>query len=166
MRPVVTVGLFNWMAGWMPAILGIDCRAPSRGHRFMGRAEFTIDNASAADPAGRGMVIADFTWRKAKSKADVSVAAAAFVGVADLDDAPAGRSDRTGRGAGGALTANFEESSWPFRLEALVHTMKVTRSTLVYDKNGNCCRSSSLSPTSSPKARQISAQREGGSPRL
>ncbi|MCV5491365.1 glycine--tRNA ligase subunit beta, partial [Escherichia coli] len=60
-----------------------------RGHRFMGESEFTIDNASQYPQIlqERGMVIADFMARKAKIKADVEAAAAAFGGVADLDDA-------------------------------------------------------------------------------
>lgn len=88
-RPVFTVTLLL-DGDLVPAhILGIDSARTIRGHRFMGESEFTIDNASQYPQIlqERGMVIADFMVRKAKIKADVEAAAAAFGGVADLDDA-------------------------------------------------------------------------------
>ncbi|WP_323917991.1 glycine--tRNA ligase subunit beta [Aeromonas caviae] len=137
-RPVFTVTLL--LDGELvPAhILGIDSARTIRGHRFMGESEFTIDNASQYPQIlqERGMVIADFMARKAKIKADVEAAAAAFGGVADLDDALLEEVTALVEWPV-VLTANFEEKFLAVPAEALVHTMKGDQKYFpVYDKNG------------------------------
>ncbi|MFV7562124.1 glycine--tRNA ligase subunit beta [Aeromonas sp. PS2Canimalfood6] len=137
-RPVFTVTLL--LDGELvPAhILGIDSARTIRGHRFMGESEFTIDNASQYPQIlqERGMVIADFMARKAKIKADVEAAAAAFGGVADLDDALLEEVTALVEWPV-VLTANFEEKFLAVPAEALVHTMKGDQKYFpVYDKHG------------------------------
>ncbi|ENC6659478.1 glycine--tRNA ligase subunit beta [Aeromonas hydrophila] len=137
-RPVFTVTLL--LDGELvPAhILGIDSARTLRGHRFMGESEFTIDNASQYPQLlqERGMVIADFMARKTKIKADVEAAAAAFGGVADLDDALLEEVTALVEWPV-VLTANFEEKFLAVPAEALVHTMKGDQKYFpVYDKNG------------------------------
>lgn len=137
-RPVFTVTLL--LDGELvPAhILGIDSARTIRGHRFMGESEFTIDNASQYPQLlqERGMVIADFMARKAKIKADVEAAAAAFGGVANLDDALLEEVTALVEWPV-VLTANFEEKFLAVPAEALVHTMKGDQKYFpVYDKNG------------------------------
>lgn len=137
-RPVFTVTLL--LDGELvPAhILGIDSARTIRGHRFMGESEFTIDNASQYPQIlqERGMVIADFMARKAKIKADAEAAAAAFGGVADLDDALLEEVTALVEWPV-VLTANFEEKFLAVPAEALVHTMKGDQKYFpVYDKNG------------------------------
>ncbi len=137
-RPVFTVTLLL-DGDLVPAhILGIDSARTLRGHRFMGESEFTIDNASQYPQIlqERGMVIADFMARKAKIKADVEAAAAAFGGVADLDDALLEEVTALVEWPV-VLTANFEEKFLAVPAEALVHTMKGDQKYFpVYDKNG------------------------------
>lgn len=137
-RPVFTVTLL--LDGELvPAhILGIDSARTIRGHRFIGESEFTIDNASQYPQIlqERGMVIADFMARKAKIKADVEAAAAAFGGVADLDDDLLEEVTALVEWPV-VLTANFEEKFLAVPAEALVHTMKGDQKYFpVYDKNG------------------------------
>ncbi|MFQ2716240.1 glycine--tRNA ligase subunit beta [Aeromonas caviae] len=137
-RPVFTVTLL--LDGELvPAhILGIDSARTIRGHRFMGESELTIDNASQYPQIlqERGMVMADFMARKAKIKADVEAAAAAFGGVADLDDALLEEVTALVEWPV-VLTANFEEKFLAVPAEALVHTMKGDQKYFpVYDKNG------------------------------
>ena len=137
-RPVFTVTLL--LDGELvPAhILGIDSARTLRGHRFMGESEFTIDNASQYPQIlqERGLVIADFMARKAKIKADVVAAAAAFGGVADRDDALLDEVTALVEWPV-VLTANFEEKFLAVPAEALVHTMKGDQKYFpVYDKNG------------------------------
>ncbi|WP_270805246.1 MULTISPECIES: glycine--tRNA ligase subunit beta [unclassified Aeromonas] len=137
-RPVFTVTLL--LDGELvPAhILGIDSARTIRSHRFMGESEFTIDNASQYPQIlqERGMVIADFMARKAKIKADVEAAAAAFGGVADLDDALLEEVTALVEWPV-VLTANFEEKFLAVPAEALVHTMKGDQKYFpVYDKHG------------------------------
>ncbi|MEH8153768.1 glycine--tRNA ligase subunit beta [Aeromonas caviae] len=137
-RPVFTVTLLL-DGDLVPAhILGIDSARTLRGHRFMGESEFTIDNASQYPQIlqERGMVIADFMARKAKIKADAEAAAAAFGGVADLDDALLEEVTALVEWPV-VLTANFEEKFLAVPAEALVHTMKGDQKYFpVYDKNG------------------------------
>ena len=137
-RPVFTVTLLL-DGDLVPAhILGIDSARTIRGHRFMGESEFTIDNASQYPQIlqERGMVIADFMARKAKIKADAEAAAAAFGGVADLDDALLEEVTALVEWPV-VLTANFEEKFLAVPAEALVHTMKGDQKYFpVYDKNG------------------------------
>ncbi len=137
-RPVFTVTLLL-DGDLVPAhILGIDSARTIRGHRFMGESEFTIDNASQYPQIlqERGMVIADFMARKAKIKADVEAAAAAFGGVADLDDDLLEEVTALVEWPV-VLTANFEEKFLAVPAEALVHTMKGDQKYFpVYDKNG------------------------------
>lgn len=137
-RPVFTVTLL--LDGELvPAnILGIDSARTIRGHRFMGESEFTIDNASQYPQIlqERGMVIADFMARKAKIKADAEAAAAAFGGVADLDDDLLEEVTALVEWPV-VLTANFEEKFLAVPAEALVHTMKGDQKYFpVYDKSG------------------------------
>ncbi|WP_324038517.1 glycine--tRNA ligase subunit beta [Aeromonas caviae] len=137
-RPVFTVTLLL-DGDLVPAhILGIDSARTIRGHRFMGESEFTIDNASQYPQIlqERGMVIADFMARKAKIKVDVEAAAAAFGGVADLDDALLEEVTALVEWPV-VLTANFEEKFLAVPAEALVHTMKGDQKYFpVYDKSG------------------------------
>ncbi|KXU79462.1 glycine--tRNA ligase subunit beta [Aeromonas enteropelogenes] len=137
-RPVFTVTLLL-DGDLVPAhILGIDSARTLRGHRFMGESEFTIDNASQYPQIlqERGMVIADFMARKAKIKADAEAAAAAFGGVADLDDDLLEEVTALVEWPV-VLTANFEEKFLAVPAEALVHTMKGDQKYFpVYDKNG------------------------------
>ncbi|MGL6149738.1 MAG: glycine--tRNA ligase subunit beta [Aeromonas sobria] len=137
-RPVFTVTLLL-DGDLVPAtILGIDSARTLRGHRFMGEPEFTIDNASQYPQIlqEKGKVVADFMVRKAKIKADAEAAAAAFGGVADLDDALLEEVTALVEWPV-VLTANFEEKFLAVPAEALVHTMKGDQKYFpVYDKNG------------------------------
>ncbi|MGY3871236.1 glycine--tRNA ligase subunit beta [Aeromonas crassostreae] len=137
-RPVFTVTLLL-DGDLVPAhILGIDSARTIRGHRFMGESEFQIDNADQYPQIllERGMVVADFMARKAKIEADVEAAAAAFGGVADLDDALLEEVTALVEWPV-VLTANFEEKFLAVPAEALVHTMKGDQKYFpVYDQNG------------------------------
>ncbi|XMR50632.1 glycine--tRNA ligase subunit beta [Escherichia coli] len=143
-HPVRASGLHcDPAAGWrkvVPAhILGIDSARTLRGHRFYGpeRIHHRQRQPVPADLQERGMVIADFTARKAKIKADVEAAAAAFGGVEPIwNDALLEEVTALVEWPV-VLTANFEEKFLAVPAEALVHTMKGDQKYFpVYDKNG------------------------------
>jgi glycyl-tRNA synthetase beta chain len=124
-RPVHTVTLLldsELIAG---RVLGIESGRTVRGHRFMGEAEFTIDNADQY-PAlllERGKVIADYEERKAIIKRDAQAAAARIGGKADLTDSLLEEVTSLVEWPV-VLTAKFEEKFLAVPPEALVYTMK------------------------------------------
>ena len=136
-RPVFTVTLL--LDGELvPATFWVSTLPAPFAATALWASEFTIDNASQYPQIlqERGMVIADFMARKAKIKADVEAAAAAFGGVADLDDALLEEVTALVEWPV-VLTANFEEKFLAVPAEALVHTMKGDQKYFpVYDKNG------------------------------
>ena len=87
-RPVKTVTMLLGDELIPGNILGVESARTIRGHRFMGEAEFTIDNADQypAILEERGKVIADYEARKATILADAQKAAAEVGGIADLED--------------------------------------------------------------------------------
>ncbi|AYA41834.1 glycine--tRNA ligase subunit beta [Xenorhabdus nematophila] len=137
-RPVHTVTMLLGRDVVDGEILGIKSDRIIRGHRFMGEAEFTIENAEQypAILQERGRVIADYEARKAIIKRDAERAAAQLGGVADLSgnlleevaslvEWPV------------VLTAKFEEKFLEVPAEALVYTMKGDQKYFpVYDNSG------------------------------
>ena len=87
-RPVHTVTLLLGDTVIDGEILGIQSDRIIRGHRFMGEAEFTIDNADQYPEIlyERGKVIADYETRKSIILHDASLAAEKLGGIADLSD--------------------------------------------------------------------------------
>ncbi|MCZ2943476.1 glycine--tRNA ligase subunit beta, partial [Acinetobacter baumannii] len=69
-------------------ILGIESARTIRGHRFMGEAEFTIDNADQYPQIlqERCNVVADYEQRKALIKQDAEKAAKEIGVIADLSE--------------------------------------------------------------------------------
>lgn len=137
-RPVHTVTMLLGEELIPGTVLGIDSARTVRGHRFMGEAEFTIDNADQYPQIllERGKVVADYQARKALIKRDVELAAQTMGGQADLSESlleevvslvewPV------------VLTAKFEEKFLAVPAEALVYTMKGDQKYFpVYDAAG------------------------------
>lgn len=124
-RPVHTVTMLlgdELIAG---RVLGIESARIIRGHRFMGEAEFTIDNADQYPHIllERGKVVADYAARKAKIKADAEAAARRIGGNADLSDSLLEEVTSLVEWPV-VLTAKFEEKFLAVPAEALVYTMK------------------------------------------
>nr|WP_086941169.1 glycine--tRNA ligase subunit beta [Thaumasiovibrio occultus] len=124
-RPVKTLTMLLGDELIEGTILGVASDRVIRGHRFMGEAEFTIDNADQypAILEERGKVIADYEARKATIIADAQKAAEQVGGIADLED------DLVEEVASlvewpVVLTAKFEEEFLKVPAEALVYTMK------------------------------------------
>ncbi|EKT60454.1 glycine--tRNA ligase subunit beta [Providencia rettgeri] len=137
-RPVHTVTLLLGSDVIEGEILGIKSGRTIRGHRFMGEAEFTIDNAEQypAILRERGKVMADYAERKAVIKADAEKAAQALGGQADLTDSLLEEVTSLVEWPV-VLTAKFEEKFLDVPSEALVYTMKGDQKYFpVYDKTG------------------------------
>ncbi|MGG4664765.1 glycine--tRNA ligase subunit beta [Providencia vermicola] len=138
-RPVHTVTLLLGSDVIDGEILGIKSARTIRGHRFMGEAEFTIDNAEQypAILRERGKVMADYEERKAVIKADAEKAAQALGGKADLTESLLEEVASLVEWPV-VLTAKFEEKFLDVPSEALVYTMKGDQKYFpVYDNAGN-----------------------------
>ncbi|MEQ9862465.1 glycine--tRNA ligase subunit beta [Pectobacterium cacticida] len=138
-RPVHTVTLLLGEELIPGRILGIDSARTLRGHRFMGEAEFTIENADQYPQIllERGKVVADYEVRKAKIKADAEAAARKIGGKADLSDSLLEEVTSLVEWPV-VLTAKFEEKFLAVPSEALVYTMKGDQKYFpVYDNSGN-----------------------------
>lgn len=137
-RPVHTVTLLLGSDVVKGEILGIKSDRIIRGHRFMGEAEFTIDNAEQYPEIlrTRGKVIADYAERKATIIADAEKAAQALGGKADLTDSLVEEVASLVEWPV-VLTAKFEEKFLEVPAEALVYTMKGDQKYFpVYDNAG------------------------------
>ncbi|MCP9266557.1 glycine--tRNA ligase subunit beta [Xenorhabdus sp. XENO-1] len=137
-RPVHTVTMLLGSDVIDGEILGIKSDRIIRGHRFMGEAEFAIDNAEQypAILQERGRVIADYYARKALIKRDAEQAAMQLGGVADLTDSLLEEVTSLVEWPV-VLTAKFEEKFLEVPAEALVYTMKGDQKYFpVYDKSG------------------------------
>ncbi|MEX6156421.1 glycine--tRNA ligase subunit beta [Providencia manganoxydans] len=138
-RPVHTVTLLLGSDVVEGEVLGIKSGRTIRGHRFMGEAEFTIDNADQypAILRERGKVIADYEERKATIKADAEKAALALGGKADLTNSLLEEVASLVEWPV-VLTAKFEDKFLAVPSEALVYTMKGDQKYFpVYDNSGN-----------------------------
>ncbi|QPR28663.1 glycine--tRNA ligase subunit beta [Edwardsiella hoshinae] len=137
-RPVHTVTLLLGSESIPATILGVQSDRVIRGHRFMGEAEFTIDNADQYPQIllERGKVIADYEARKAQIKRDAEAAAARIGGQADLSDSLLEEVTSLVEWPV-VLTAKFEEKFLAVPAEALVYTMKGDQKYFpVYDAQG------------------------------
>ncbi|EKT63351.1 TPA: glycine--tRNA ligase subunit beta [Providencia alcalifaciens] len=137
-RPVHTVTLLLGSDVVNGEILGIKSDRIIRGHRFMGEAEFTIDNAEQYPEIlrTRGKVIADYAERKAIIIANAEKAAKALGGKADLTDSLVEEVTSLVEWPV-VLTAKFEDKFLEVPAEALVYTMKGDQKYFpVYDDAG------------------------------
>ncbi|CAM3500665.1 MULTISPECIES: glycine--tRNA ligase subunit beta [Yersinia] len=137
-RPVHTVTLLLGNELIAGTVLGIDSDRVIRGHRFMGEAEFTIDNADQYPQIllERGKVIADYELRKSIIKRDAELAAQKIGGVADLSESLLEEVASLVEWPV-VLTAKFEEKFLAVPAEALVYTMKGDQKYFpVYDTAG------------------------------
>ncbi|MGL6019135.1 MAG: glycine--tRNA ligase subunit beta [Gibbsiella quercinecans] len=137
-RPVHTVTLLLGEQVIPGTILGIESGRTLRGHRFMGEAEFTIDNADQYPQIllERGKVVADYAARKAIIKRDAELAAQKIGGKADLSDSLLEEVASLVEWPV-VLTAKFEEKFLAVPAEALVYTMKGDQKYFpVYDAAG------------------------------
>ncbi|AJR07069.1 glycine--tRNA ligase subunit beta [Photobacterium gaetbulicola] len=138
-RPVKTLTMLLGDKLIPGTILGVESARTIRGHRFMGEAEFTIDNADQypAILEERGKVMADYEARKAIILADAQKAAEAVGGKADLEDELVEEVTSLVEWPV-VLTASFEEDFLNVPSEALVYTMKGDQKYFpVYDADGN-----------------------------
>ncbi len=138
-RPVHTVTLLLGSELIPGTVLGIDSDRVIRGHRFMGEAEFTLDNADQYPQVllERGKVIADYELRKSIIKRDAELAAQKIGGVADLSESLLEEVASLVEWPV-VLTAKFEEKFLAVPAEALVYTMKGDQKYFpVYDTAGN-----------------------------
>ncbi|PSV18623.1 glycine--tRNA ligase subunit beta [Photobacterium leiognathi subsp. mandapamensis] len=137
-RPVKTLTMLLGDELVEGTILGVASARTIRGHRFMGEAEFTIDNADQypAILEERGKVMADYDARKAIIVADAQKAAQAVGGTADLEDDLVEEVTSLVEWPV-VLTASFEEKFLKVPSEALVYTMKGDQKYFpVYDAEG------------------------------
>ncbi|KJG35678.1 glycine-tRNA synthetase subunit beta [Photobacterium angustum] len=137
-RPVKTLTMLLGNDLVEGTILGVASARTIRGHRFMGEAEFTIDNADQypAILEERGKVMADYEARKAIIVADAQKAAQAVGGTADLEDDLVEEVTSLVEWPV-VLTASFEEKFLKVPSEALVYTMKGDQKYFpVYDAEG------------------------------
>ena len=137
-RPVKTLTMLLGDELVEGTILGVASARTIRGHRFMGEAEFTIDNADQypAILEERGKVMADYEARKAIILADAQKAAQAVGGIADLEDDLVEEVTSLVEWPV-VLTASFEEKFLKVPSEALVYTMKGDQKYFpVYDAEG------------------------------
>ena len=137
-RPVKTLTMLLGDELIEGTILGVASARTIRGHRFMGEAEFTIDNADQypAILEERGKVMADYEARKAIIVADAQKAAQAVGGTADLEDDLVEEVTSLVEWPV-VLTASFEEKFLKVPSEALVYTMKGDQKYFpVYDAEG------------------------------
>ncbi|MCI1875377.1 MAG: glycine--tRNA ligase subunit beta, partial [Serratia liquefaciens] len=124
-RPVHTVTLLLGEELIPGTVLGIDSGRTIRGHRFMGEAELTLDNADQYPQIllERGKVVADYETRKALIKRDAELAAQQLGGKADLSESLLEEVASLVEWPV-VLTAKFEEKFLAVPAEALVYTMK------------------------------------------
>ncbi len=137
-RPVHTVTMLLGAELIPGTVLGIDSARTIRGHRFMGEAEFTIDNANQYPQIllERGKVVADYQTRKALIKRDAELAAQQIGGKADLSESLLEEVTSLVEWPV-VLTAKFEEKFLAVPAEALVYTMKGDQKYFpVYDAAG------------------------------
>ncbi|MGL4858885.1 MAG: glycine--tRNA ligase subunit beta, partial [Enterobacteriaceae bacterium] len=87
-RPVHTVTLLLGQQLIAGSVLGIESARTIKGHRFMGEAEMTLQDAAEYQQllAERGKVIADYEARKTQIKQQIEQVARQIGGHADLDD--------------------------------------------------------------------------------
>jgi glycyl-tRNA synthetase beta chain len=138
-RPVHTVTMLLGSEVIPGTVLGINSDRVIRGHRFMGAAEFTIDNADQYPQIllERGKVIADYELRKAIIKRDVELAAQKIGGIADLSESLLEEVASLVEWPV-VLTARFEEKFLAVPAQALVYTMKGDQKYFpVYDAAGS-----------------------------
>ncbi|MDB1122615.1 glycine--tRNA ligase subunit beta [Vibrio algarum] len=138
-RPVKTLTILLGDELIQGEILGVASSRIIRGHRFMGEAEFTLDNADQypAILEERGKVMVDYEARKAIILADSQKAAQAVGGIADLEDDLVEEVTSLVEWPV-VLTASFEEEFLNVPSEALVYTMKGDQKYFpVYDENKN-----------------------------
>lgn len=137
-RPVHTVTLLLGDQLIEGNILGVSSGRTIRGHRFMGQAELSLDNADQY-PAlllEKGLVVADFAQRKNKIRQDVELAASAIGGIADLDEDLLDEVTALVEYPT-VMTARFEERFLEVPAEALVYTMKGDQKYFpIYDQAG------------------------------
>lgn len=124
-RPVHTVTMLYGAELVPGTILGIESARTVRGHRFMGEAEITLENADQYLDIlqQRGKVIADYETRKLLIKRDSEAAAAKLGGIADISESLLEEVTSLVEWPV-VLTAKFEEKFLAVPSEALVHTMK------------------------------------------
>ncbi|MGW8665190.1 glycine--tRNA ligase subunit beta [Serratia ureilytica] len=137
-RPVHTVTMLLGADLIPGTVLGIESARTVRGHRFMGEAEFTLDNADQYPQIllERGKVVADYEARKALIKRDAELAAQKIGGKADLSDSLLEEVASLVEWQV-VLTARFEEKFLAVPAEALVYTMKGDQKYFpVYDAAG------------------------------
>ncbi|MCC4106905.1 glycine--tRNA ligase subunit beta [Serratia ureilytica] len=137
-RPVHTVTMLLGADLIPGTVLGIESARTVRGHRFMGEAEFTLDNADQYPQIllERGKVVADYEARKALIKRDAELAASTIGGKADLSDSLLEEVASLVEWPV-VLTAKFEEKFLAVPAEALVYTMKGDQKYFpVYDAAG------------------------------
>ena len=137
-RPVHTVTMLFGDELLDGEILGIKNGRTIRGHRFLGEAEFEIQNADQYPQIlkDRGEVYADFAERKAIILEKAQAKAAELGGVADIQDDLLEEVTSLVEYPN-VLTANFEERFLKVPAEALVYTMKGDQKYFpVYDKDG------------------------------
>jgi glycyl-tRNA synthetase beta chain len=137
-RPVHTLTMLLGDELIPGTILGIDSARTIRGHRFMGEAEFSLDNADQYPQLllERGKVVADYEQRKATIKRDAELAAAKIGGKADLSESLLEEVTSLVEWPV-VLTAKFEEKFLAVPAEALVYTMKGDQKYFpVYDDAG------------------------------
>ncbi|BEN42542.1 glycine--tRNA ligase subunit beta [Serratia nevei] len=137
-RPVHTVTMLLGTDLIPGTVLGIASARTVRGHRFMGEAEFTLDNADQYPQIllERGKVVADYEARKALIKRDAELAAQKIGGKADLSDSLLEEVASLVEWPV-VLTAKFEEKFLAVPAEALVYTMKGDQKYFpVYDAAG------------------------------
>ncbi|MFP1760093.1 glycine--tRNA ligase subunit beta [Lonsdalea quercina] len=137
-RPVHTVTMLLGDELIPGTVLGIESARTLRGHRFMGEAEFTIDNADHYPEIllERGKVVADYEARKAMIKRDAEQAAQKIGGKADLSESLLEEVASLVEWPV-VLTATFEEKFLAVPAEALVYTMKGDQKYFpVYDDAG------------------------------
>ncbi|HAT5013281.1 glycine--tRNA ligase subunit beta [Serratia marcescens] len=137
-RPVHTVTMLLGADLIPGTVLGIESARTVRGHRFMGEAEFTLDNADQYPQIllERGKVVADYEARKALIKRDAELAAQKIGGKADLSDSLLEEVASLVEWPV-VMTAKFEEKFLAVPAEALVYTMKGDQKYFpVYDAAG------------------------------
>lgn len=119
-------------------ILGIKSSKTINGHRFMGSAQFEVNNADTyvEQLRNQGAVIADFEERKESIKQQVAKLADSVKGKADLDDALLEEVTSLVENPH-VFLASFEERFLQVPSEALVYTMKGDQKYFpIYDAQG------------------------------
>lgn len=119
-------------------ILGIKSSKTINGHRFMGSAQFEVNNADTyvEQLRNQGAVIADFEERKESIKQQVTKLADSVNGKADLDDALLEEVTSLVENPH-VFLASFEERFLQVPSEALVYTMKGDQKYFpIYDAQG------------------------------